>query len=216
MHERTDRHQAHAPRNGCNVAGFWGYLVEFYVAFEGKTALFGGIRHFFQPYVNHYGSVLHHVSSDETWPTESCNQDVGGAADFGQVLGFRVRQRHGAVAGVVVALHQDRHGQTHNLASAYHHTMFAAGWNVVAFQHFQNSLWRCRDISGQPFCHPANVSGVETIHVFGRINGLHYAVGIHVFGQGELHNQPVHIGVVIHIPHGCQQVVLGHIVIKPN
>ncbi|MNL30208.1 hypothetical protein D3C87_1519300 [compost metagenome] len=125
-----------------------------------------------------------------------------------------MRNCHGRVARVGVALHKDAHWQAHDLAAADYHAMLTARFDSCADQHFQNAEWCCGNVSGQAFAHSANIDRMETVHVFRRVYSFHYRVFRNVFWKRQLNDKTVHIRIVVQGFYCFKKLCLGCVGVK--
>ena len=117
-------------------------------------------------YVDHGGSGLHVVAGDHAGSANRRYQDVGAAADSGQIARFRVADGDG---GVLIE-QQHGYGLADNVAASYDHGFLPGDWNLAAPQNFHYAGRRAghqaRTLRGKV----AHVHGVESVYVFGGID----------------------------------------------
>ena len=119
---------------------------------------------------------------------------------------------HGAVA-VLLLHHELCHGLAHDVGASQDDTLLATGRDVVATEQFQDTLGRGTHETGQSQCHAPHVDGGETIHVLLPGNGLVDALLVDVTGQGELHDETVHLLVSVQFLHLAEEFCLGDILL---
>ena len=105
--------------------------------------------------------------------------------------------RDGAVARLGVALHEYAHGQAHNLAAANNHAVLARRLDTAPADQLHDAVGRGGQVAVPTLDHAADIDRMEAIHVLFGADFLGHLVHGNVFGQRQLHNQPVHFGVLV-------------------
>ena len=117
----------------------------------------------------------------------------------------------GSVTRIGLLHHQHGHRFTHDVATTQDDTFLAFCVDVVALQQFEDAVWRGRHVAGQANGETSHIDGVETVHVLTVVNSFDYFLFGDVLGQGELHDEAVHVGIVVQFTYLGQQFFFGHV-----
>lgn len=216
LHQRADGHGAYATWHWGDKAAQGSHFVEVHVAVELKSALCGGGGQTGGAHIYHHCAFFHHVGLHEVRLSDGGDEDVGTAALARQVFGGAVAHGHGAVAWVVFLKEHLCHGLAHDVASAEHHAVLAAGFDAVALEQRENAL-RCGGAeAGQTYRHAAHVDGVEAVHIFPVVDGLNHFLLVDVARERKLHDEAVDIGVGVELCDSLQQLLLAHAVLESD
>src|SRR5579872_5336819 len=139
--------------------------------------------------INHGCAGLDEVACHHARTANGGDQNIGTAANRGQVFCFGMANGHGGV-GVE---QQHGYGLADDIAAANDDGFLSADRNVAALQNFHASGGRAghqaRALRGKV----ADVHGMEAVHVFGGIDGEENFLGVHVRGQRQLNQNSVNI-----------------------
>src|SRR6266700_5638729 len=97
--------------------------------------------------------------------------------------------RHGGIG-----VHQEQsHGFADDVAAAEDHGVGAFDFYFVAAQNFHAARGSAGHQAGASAHKAAKINGMETVHVFGGIDGFQDALGINLRGKRELHEDAVNV-----------------------
>ena len=116
FHEHGNGHGADAAGDGGNGGGVGGGFVEGDVAGEAEAGLFGGIRYAVDANVDDDGSGFDPFTTDHFGAADGGDENVGAAADGGEILGARVGDGDGGVG--TFGEKEERHGLADDHAAA--------------------------------------------------------------------------------------------------
>lgn len=119
-HQHRDRHRADAAGRWRDRAGDFFRLLEIDITHLTETALLGRVRNCVGADVNHRRARFDPVGFDELRFADCRDDDVGLPHDVGQVLRFRVADRHGRVA----VDEQERGRQAHEIRKMFQSSCF--------------------------------------------------------------------------------------------
>ena len=123
------------------------------------------------------------------------DDDIGAAEDIGQVARFGMADGDGGVG-----VHEEkRHGFADDVAAAEDHGVGAFDRDFVAAQNFHAAGGSAGHQAGASADEAAEIDRMETVHVFGGIDGFEDALGIHLRGKRKLNQDAVHVVVAIQI-----------------
>ena len=124
---------------------------------------------------------------------------------------MRVAKGHGAVAGIGVTAEQDAHGPSHDIAAPDDHGMPAFGLDPVVFKQQQDAVGGGRQERGKPLHHAARRFRVEPVHVLVRPDGLDHFLVTDMRGQRQLHQDAIHIVMLVQRIDLPEQLLLGDV-----
>ena len=212
--ERADCHWTYAAGDGCDVGRKRRNILKIDVAAEfptgfGLVALDAGGAN-----IDDGATRFYHIGSYKTGLADGCNEDVGCFGDFLEIFGARMTNCNGGVHALLT--HQDAQRTTNNVAATYDNAMFASGGDVVTLQQIHNARrcggYECVESGNQP----SKIDGMKTVNILLRVDSLDYLLFVNVFGQRQLNDKTVNIGIVIEFCNGFQEFVLGDVVLKTN
>ena len=89
---------------------------------------------------------------------------------------------------------QQRHGFADDVAAPHHHRALAGDGDPVALQNSMMPAGVHARGPGKSATSSADVEGVKAVHVLLRRQGQQHALGIHLFGHGQLHQDAIDLG----------------------
>src|SRR5690606_39612982 len=92
------------------------------------------------PHVDDYSTRLDHIAGDKFRFADRHYQNVSSTADLRHVRRAAVHQSYSGIAWIGVAGHQDGHRRAHDVAATNNHTVFAAGFDVVALEQLHHTV----------------------------------------------------------------------------
>ncbi len=123
------------------------------------------------------------------------NDDIGATEDIGQIARFGMTDGDSSIG-----VHEEKsHGLADDVAAAEDDGVGAFDLDVVAAQNFHAARGSAGNQAGASADEPAEVDGVEAVHVFGGIDGFQDALGIDLRGKRELNQNTVDVVVAIQI-----------------
>src|SRR5216683_3216697 len=134
------------------------------------------------------------------------DDDIGAAEELRQVARFGMADRDGGVG-----VHEEKgHGFADDVAAAEDHGIGAFDLDFVALQNFHAAGGSAGDQAGASADEAAEIDGMETVHVFGGINGFQNALGIDLRGKRKLDEDAVDVVVAIQVFDDGEQIEGGH------
>src|SRR6266851_5722224 len=134
------------------------------------------------------------------------DDDIGAAEDIGQIARFGMADGDGGVG-----VHEEKgHGFADDVAAAEDNGVGAFDLDFVALQNFHAAGGSAGDQAGAPADEAAEIDGMETVHVFGGINGFQNALGIDLRGKRKLDEDAVDVVVAIQVFDDGEQIESGH------
>src|SRR6185437_6648164 len=100
-----------------------------------KALKFGGVGHAIGAYVNHGGSCFDEIASDHSGASDGGNQNVGTAADGGQITRFGVANGDGSVG--IDEQHGDR--LAYNVTTANNDRFLPSDRYLTALENFDDA-----------------------------------------------------------------------------
>jgi len=110
FHEHGDGHGSDAARNGCDGAAFGGYAGEIDIAGEAVARFFAGVFDAVDADIDDDDTVFDPIGLDHIGAAYGGDEDIGTAADGGEVFGSRMGDGDG---GIGIFCHEE---QSHGLA----------------------------------------------------------------------------------------------------
>ena len=159
-------------------------------------------------HVDDHRALAHHVARDQARAADGQEEEVRAAALRRQIGRAGMAQGHRGVAEFTGTGQQQGQGLAHDVRTAQHHGLFAAGGQVVAAQKLDDARRRARDHAGQVEGKAPHVLGMEAVHVLGRIDGQQAGGSGKLSGQGQLQQDAVHVVTAVELGDEGQQGVL--------
>ena len=102
--------------------------------------------------------------------------------------------------------HRDR--LAHDVRAAHHHGAGATHPRAGLFDQFHDPVGRAGDETWLADEQAAQILGVKTVHVLGRIDGQQDALAVDVGRQRHLHENPVHRAIGTERTHQVEKLAL--------
>jgi hypothetical protein len=194
-------HRADAAGHGGDPAGHFLHAVEIDVA--GELA----VRLAVHAHVDDDRAGLDHVGGQEVELADGSDDHVGLPRDGAQVLRGAVADGHGGALG------QQHHGHrlADDVAAADDHRVLAAQVVADGFEHLHAAVRRAGPEAGGAGHQRAGAGDVEAVHVLGGRDGLDDLLAVHVLRKRQLHQDAVHLRVVVERTDAGQQVGFAHV-----
>src|SRR5882762_11396247 len=110
-----------------------------------------------------------------------------------------------------IGMHEEkRHGLADNVTAAKDDSVGAFDFDVIAAQDFHAPRGGASHETGAPADEAAEVNGVKSVDVFGRIDRLQDALDIHLRGKRELNQNAVNVVVAVQIFDNGKHVEGAH------
>lgn len=219
-HEHGDGHGTDTPGNGregtggvdgigMDVADEHGtFGVEFFEAL-GKISEqgggFGSVCNFVGAHVDDGGAGLDPVGGDIGGFAHGGDDDVGAADDVGKIASLGMADGDGGVG-----VHEkESHGLADDITAAEDDGVGAGEGNLIAVENLHAAGGSAGDEAGTSADEAAEIHGMETVNIFGGIDGFEYALGVDLFGKRELNEDAVDAVVAIEIVDEFQEIVGG-------
>ena len=189
--QHGDGQRADAAGHGRDVAGYFFDRLEIHVAHQ--TAI-GAV----DAHVDHRRAGLDHVGGDEFRLADGHDEDVGRAADFGQIVGAAVADRDRGVAARAALHEHDRHGLAHDVAAAQHDHVRAGDFDIVANEQLLDRRGACTAeiAAGLARSGPRSRDEAHRRPLAGLIASS-TCVFVYLLGQGELNQDAVDFRIAI-------------------
>ena len=158
-------------------------------------------------HVDHGRTRLDHLRRHEPLPADSGHEDVGAPRVAREIVGARVADRHGHVLGE----EQHRHRLADDLAAADHHGLLALQLHAVLREHHHHARRRRGHQERLAEIEEPRVLHVEPVDVLRRIHGAQHRRLVHVLGQRQLHEDPVHCVVGVEVGDELEDLGLGRV-----
>ncbi len=110
-----------------------------------------------------------------------------------------MRDGHGGITDFGFARHQNTHRRTDDITATDDHAVQTRSLDFIPLQHLYNAVRRGGQVRRQAQRHTPYVDGVKAVHVFFRVDGEGHFEFVDVLGQGQLHDEAVHVGVVVQV-----------------
>ena len=173
MHQHRNRHRTHTAGHGCNRTAFRSDFGERDIADKLRAFWRRRIGDPVDSYINHHRAFLHHVGFHKFRLADCGDQNIRATADRGQIARSRMRDGHRGVAAAAF-IHQQkgqRFSNDHRAAEDNH--ICTGGLDSALDKQSLAAEWRARNervrVAQRDL---GDVDGVETVHVFARIDGL--------------------------------------------
>ena len=101
--------------------------------------------------------------------------------------------------------HQLCHGAAYDVRASEHHALLSARLDVVAAQQLKDAFRCGTDETGQADGHASDVYRMESVYVLAVVDGLDDPLFADVPGQWELHDETVHLLVLVQRIDACQE-----------
>jgi hypothetical protein len=135
----------------------------------------------------------------------SGDEDIGAAEDTGQIARFGMTNGDGGVG-----MHEEkRHWFADDVAAAEDDGVGAFDLDFVAAQDFHAAGGSAGDQAGASADEAAEIDRMETVHVFGRVNGFENAFGVNLRGKWKLNENAVDVVGTIQVFDDSEQVESG-------
>lgn len=206
FHEHGDGHGADAAGDGGDGGGEGGDLFVGYVAYEASAGLFGGVRDAVDSYVDDDRAFLDPVCFYHFRAAYGGDENVGAAADGGEVFGTGVGDCDCGVSG-----DEERcDGFAYEHAAAEDYRFCSFGVDFRAFEEFDAAEGGAGDEAGGVFQDElGDVLGVESIDVLFWVKGEDDCFFADVLGERELNENAVDCGVCVEIRDYFEEFFLG-------
>ncbi len=130
------------------------------------------------------------------------NHDVGAAKDAGQIARFGMANRDRGIG-----VHEEQsHGFADDVAAAEDDSVGAFDLDFIAAQNFHAAGGSTGHEAGASADEAAEIDGMETVHVFGGIDGFQDALGVHLWREGKLDENAVDVVVAIEVFDDGEQI----------
>ena len=103
------------------------------------------------------------------------------------------------------------HRFAHDIASAQYDTLLATCLNIIALEQSNNAQWCGRNEARQSNSHTSYVDGMESIHILSIVDGFNHFLLINMFGQWQLYNESIYIGIFVQPIDTLQQFLFNRI-----
>src|SRR5258706_8899087 len=153
------------------------------------------IRHLVHADINHRCAGLHEVAGDHAGAADGGYENVGAAADCGQVGSLRMTDGDG---GVCVE-QQHGGGLADDVTTADDDGFLTGDGNVAAVQDLDDSGGRAPDQAGALRREKPDVDGMEAVDIFGGIDGHQDFFLVHLRGQRQLHQDAVNLVAAVQV-----------------
>src|SRR5579883_1009006 len=154
-----------------------------------KFVELGAVGDLIDAYINHGCARLDEVACDHPSAADGGDQNIGAAADGGQVFRFGMANSD---RGVGVE-EQHGYGLADDVAATDDDGFLSGDGNVAALQNFHASGGRARHETRALRGKIADVHGMKSVHIFRGIDGEENFFGIHVCRQRQLHQNAVDV-----------------------
>ena len=105
--------------------------------------------------------------------------------------------------------HELGHGLAHDVAAAQYHALLARSGDIVALQQGDDAQRSCRDETGQTQRHATGIHRVYAVNVLSVVDSVDDMLLIDVLGQRQLHDEAIHVIILIQFLDAIQQLLLG-------
>ena len=156
--------------------------------------------------VDHGRARLDPVLADHLRPADRRDQNVGAAADIGEILGLGMRDGHGGV----LRQQQLRDRLADDVGAADHHGVHAGERGVHRLRQHDAAERRARHQRRQAAGKPPGIDRVKAVDVLGRVDRRDHLLGVDLLGQRQLHQDAVHRRIGIELADQRQQFGLAH------
>ena len=164
-----------------------------------------GVGDFVGAHIDHCGAGIDPIGGDEAGLAHGGDNDVGATHDVGEIARFRMANGNGGVG----VHEQERHGFANNVAAAENDSVGAFDGDMVATENFHAAGGGAGHEAGASANEAAEIDGVETVNVFGGVDGFEDALGVDLFGKRELDEDAVDAIVAIEFVDEVEQIVSG-------
>ena len=114
--------------------------------------------------------------------------------------------------GTGLLLDQDGHQRlTDQVAAPADDHVFPFGTVAAADEQLLHAMWRAGQEVRFPDQHPADVDGVESVHVLQRVDGIQNLIFVNVLGQRQLHQDAMESEVAVEFGYPGQKLLLAGI-----
>ena len=209
VEEHGDGHGADASGDGGDGGGDLLDGFEIYVSDESVASFSCGVVDSIDSDVDDGGAGLDHVGGDGVGPTGCGDQDVGGLGDGWEVVGFGVADGDGSVGAL--ALLGEHRGERHadESGASDDDDVFAGGVGAAAHEQLLDAVRRGGQEALAALQDASLICGMQAVDVFERIDAVEQGVGIDAFGQGQLEDDAVHVGVGVEQLDAVADAALG-------
>src|SRR3954447_20346540 len=217
-HEHSDGQRAYSARDGGDRSGNFGDLgmhvadqrgsflpkALFPPHISGEELLeFCGISDGVHADVEDSCARLHVVTGDHTGASDGGNEDIGSAADSGQVTSLRMADGDGGVR-----IDQE-HGCrfANDVATANDDRFLSSNRNVATLQNFDDTGRRTRYKSGTLRREIADVHRMEAIHVLRGVDRQQNPLGIHLGRKWKLDKDAINVVAMVELAYEPEEFV---------
>ena len=210
MHEHGDGHGTDAAGDGGDGAAFRGDFVEGDIADEAAALGGGRVVDAIDTDVDDGGALLDEISGDKTGFADGGDEDVGRAADVGDVFGAAVGDGDGGVAAFAFVHEQQGHRFADDHASSEHNGVGAGGFDARFHEEALASEGGAGDeTGGVAEGELGDVDRMKPVDVLGGIDGFDDSLFVDVRRGRGLDEDAVDGRVVVEFANEVEQLLLG-------
>lgn len=207
-HEEGDGHGADAAWDGSDGGAFGGDFGEIHVAGEAVAVFRGGVFDAVDADVDDDGARFDPIGFDHFGATDGGDDDVGAAANGGEVVRTGVGDGDG---GVNAFCHEKEcHGLADDHGATDDDGFCASGFDACFLEEEEAACGGAGDEAGGVFeGELGDVFGVEAVHVFAWVDGAHDFFFVDVLGWRRLDEDAVDGGIGVEFGDDFEEFGLG-------